>query len=223
MVKERDVGCRCYAIDTWAGDDHAGHYGEQVYETLRSYHEPRYGHFSKLCRSTFDAALDDFDAGSIELLHIDGLHTYEAVRHDFNTWRPKLAPNATVLFHDTAVQKKDFGVYRFWNELTAEFPAFEFTHGNGLGVLCLGQVNGKLSDLFAASKSPESCEIIRNAYAVLGDRLSQAVRIEQLLKKTQHLEKSVENYKVQVQNRTAELRAYIDLTKRLREQRDSNR
>ena len=113
-VKELGLASAGYAVDTWEGDDHTGFYGQVVYNRLARYHEPRYGSFSRLLRSTFDAALSHFADGSIDLLHIDGLHTYEAVQHDFAVWRPKLSDRAVVLLHDTNVREQDFGVWRFW-------------------------------------------------------------------------------------------------------------
>src|SRR5262245_35155519 len=138
-VKALCLPARCFAIDTWKGDEHAGFYSEEVYRDFAAFHAPRYGAFSRLVRSTFDEALPHFEDGSIELLHIDGYHTYEAVSHDFLSWQPKLAPNAIVIFHDTNVREHDFGVFRLWEEISAGKPHFAFLHGHGLGVLGNGR------------------------------------------------------------------------------------
>src|ERR1700722_3616198 len=132
------TGSRCYAVDTWEGDKHAGHFDEAIYYELKEFHDRRYAAFSELLKCKFDDALLHFADGSIDLLHIDGLHTYAAVKHDFESWRPKLSDRAVVLFHDTNVLSDDFGVHRLFAELSEHYPHFEFLHGSGLGVLAVG-------------------------------------------------------------------------------------
>jgi GT2 family glycosyltransferase len=135
-VAENKLSTRCCAVDTWQGDEHAGQYSEAVYEKVNAHNHEHYDRFSRLMRMTFDEAVAFFSDASIDLLHIDGLHTYHAVKHDFETWLPKLAPGAVVMFHDTNVRELDFGVWKFWEELQAQYPNhLEFLHSHGLGVL----------------------------------------------------------------------------------------
>lgn len=126
------------AVDHWKGDEHAGLYDDSVFEELLSYTEAEFGDATKLMRMGFDDALLEIEDGSVDLLHIDGLHTYQAVRHDFESWLPKLSPTGVVLLHDTQVYERDFGVHRLFSELSEQYPAYEFTHSNGLGVLAVG-------------------------------------------------------------------------------------
>lgn len=174
------VGCgtRCFAVDTWEGDEHTGFYGDDVWRHVTQLNHRRFSAFSTLLRCTFDQALGEFEDGSIDLLHIDGRHFYEDVKHDFESWVPKLSQSAVVLFHDTNVHERGFGVARLWRELRARYPAFEFDHGNGLGVLAVGpQVPAGLRDLFEASKVASQSAAIRHAYARLGASVSERLSL----------------------------------------------
>jgi Methyltransferase domain len=136
-VKDGKLGTRITAIDSWKGDEHAGFYGESVYAEVKEIACKYYSAANiTLLKMYFDEALDKIEDNSIDLLHIDGLHTYEAVMNDFNTWQPKLAPHFTVFFHDTNVSS--FGVKQVFDELKKNYKDclfFEFEHSYGLGVM----------------------------------------------------------------------------------------
>lgn len=164
------TGSRCFAVDTWHGDEHAGFYDDRVFDELSAFHARHYAGFSQLMRCTFDEALATMPDASIDLLHIDGRHHYDDVKHDFLSWLPKLSPRAVVLFHDTNVRERDFGVWRLWSELKDTAPSFEFLHCHGLGVLALG----------ADAPQPvlELCrsahrDRVRERFALLGERWEQ--------------------------------------------------
>jgi len=148
-VKDGGIDSKCYAVDTWTGDPHSGGFSNAVYEEVRTITTGMYPEISVLLRKTFDEALEEFADGSIHLLHIDGYHTYEAVKHDYETWLPKLADNGVILLHDIMVRHSQFGVYRLWEELMRQHPAVQFEHWHGLGVVMPKGVDQRLVPLLA--------------------------------------------------------------------------
>lgn len=169
-VKELGLETRCDAVDTWKGDDQSGYLGEDALADLKAHIDIHYSGFTRLIESTFDQALDKFEDGTIDLLHIDGYHAYESVRHDFESWLPKMSVRGVVLLHDTNVRESGFGVWRLWEEIKGAYPHFEFIHEHGLGILATGaEMPEGLSLLIEAS--PEEAAVCRLFFHQLGQRL----------------------------------------------------
>lgn len=133
MVEAMRIG-KAYGVDTWTGDEHAGFYDAGIWKMVQGVNR-QYPN-SALLRMPFDTAAS-LVQDDISLLHIDGLHTYEAVKHDFETWEPKVTD--VILLHDICVpENPDFGVWKLWEEIKSgnEGVCFEFHHCHGLAVLC---------------------------------------------------------------------------------------
>ena len=125
-----------HAVDLWSGDIGAEITGEEVYalvqKTAATYYPEVNLHLFQMC---FDDARPNFADNSIDILHIDGGHTFEDVEHDFTTWLPKLKENGIVLFHDV-YSPIDQGSCDHWEKTKKEYDCyFDFTHSCGLGIL----------------------------------------------------------------------------------------
>jgi hypothetical protein len=134
-VKDAGLTTELWAVDTWEGDQHTGRYGPEIldgFERVRGQSFP--GLDVRTLRSGFDEARRLFPGGA-DLLHLDGCHTYEAARHDYETWADAVADDGVILFHDVAERGEGFGVWRLWDELAGRFQTVSFDHSHGLGVL----------------------------------------------------------------------------------------
>jgi len=130
-------GAAIFGVDTWQGDSTTGEYSDELFDEVRDYflfNHPRV----VLSKMTFHDALREHDAGDVDLLHIDGCHSYEAVKADFESWLPTVSDVGIVMLHDICVSNSDFGTGKFWNEVKSDYPNFSFLHSSGLGVLAVG-------------------------------------------------------------------------------------
>jgi len=173
-VEAVGLSTRCYGIDSWAGDVHMS-YDESVYDDVSQYMKSTYPGIAELVRARFDDAVDRFADASIDLLHIDGTHTYEGVSNDYRKWLPKLSDRGVMMFHDIHVTEdlfgagaQVFGVRRFFDEVKYRYPHFEFSHSCGLGVLVVGRnISARMNDLLDASQE-KACQ---KFFATLGNGL----------------------------------------------------
>ncbi len=143
-VKDQKLRTQICAVDLWEAED--------VF-TLQDYEQNIYGFFLKvktevfhdidaeMLKMSFDQANSRFAEKSIDILHIDGSHAYEDVKHDFELWIPKMKQDGMVLFHDISEQKlygKTTGSSIFWLELKESYAyTMEMQHSWGLGILFL--------------------------------------------------------------------------------------
>jgi hypothetical protein len=138
-VKTLQTNTKCYGVDNWQGDPHNQFYESSVYHELVKYHRENYPAISVLLKMSFDEALAEFPGRTIDLLHIDGYHLYEAVKQDFEGWLPKMSDRGVIIFHDTNYRERDYGVWKLWEEISGQYPSYEFEFGCGLGVLAVGK------------------------------------------------------------------------------------
>ena len=134
-VRDHGLPTECIAVDTWQGDEHTGPYGSEVFEHVQQALRQYYPDVNvRLLKMRFAEAREQIEDGSIDILHIDGCHNYDAVREDFETWLGKLRPDGVVLLHDVA-EDCGYGSARFWQEIREQYPSFAFPHSWGLGVV----------------------------------------------------------------------------------------
>ena len=175
-LKECGIKASAFGVDHWLGDEQAGFYDTAVFEGVAAING-KYSEFSKLLKMSFQEARTTFPDFSIDLLHIDGFHSYESVRSDFESWLPKMDVNGIVLLHDIHVRRNSFGVYKFWEEVKSKFKTIEFVGSHGLGVVFLGEVpEGKLLEIFFLASSGNLSQI-QGTFGSISDDVIQGARI----------------------------------------------
>ena len=157
------LDAKCFGIDLWEGDIHMGKFDEELFREVSDYLASNHPGVAELVRKDFNEAVHLFADKSVDLLHIDGTHTFEAVSNDFNTWLPKMSDRGVVLFHDvnvtvenTGPASQHFGVRKVFDGLKERYPHFLFDHCWGLGVLVVGKFAPRaVTEMVEMSRSPD--------------------------------------------------------------------
>ncbi len=85
----------------------------------------------------------------IDILFIDGDHSYEGVKMDFEMYAPLVKKNGIIAFHDIVIcSEENVEVNKFWNEIKNNYEYFEFVEdweqGNcGIGIIKYNGLNAQ--------------------------------------------------------------------------------
>lgn len=122
---------------------------EQVRSHFQSFHVDNVHHF-QMTNQEFVKTETYRDLSNVNLVFIDGHHTYEQVRFDYEAFEPKLSPDGIVLLHDsmslsveTYGRMRDFhmtGVTFFVDDLQCrpDLQVFDFPRAQTPAVFCTG-------------------------------------------------------------------------------------
>jgi predicted O-methyltransferase YrrM len=119
-----------FGVDAFEGDAHAG-----ARDTEREVRQKLMELELTNCaivRGRFDEVAASWTT-PIDILHIDGYHSFDAAKNDYDTWTRFLKPKGVVLMHDTCVEGHGYEVGKFFN--TIDLPKVNFGHCYGLGVV----------------------------------------------------------------------------------------
>lgn len=171
-ARKRGFATEGVAVSSWAVGEEARAEYRGAFETF-SFLVRKYADFAGFLRMAHEDAAQRFQDGSVDLLHLDGFCEEEPLRAALEIWMPKLSGRAVVLFHDTHVRRQHFGVWRVWEDVASEYPAFGFPHGEGLGMACIGPaVPRALVDLCDAAQADRHLRTLLQQHFAFQGRLA---------------------------------------------------
>lgn len=171
---------RSFSVDP---DEHlraAGSPAAKFRVELGKYFTGEYGKFGSII--SFDCEQARFyipdECANLFLFNLE--RPYEEVRKVFDRWIGKIDPKALLIISGTQGRTPESqGRAQLYRELAEQYPSFELTHGDGLGIIDLGRDvdSSPLAELF---KAPEEVKAaVRQHFAVVGQRMLQATGHQQ--------------------------------------------
>lgn len=102
--------------------------GQSLFFLRRDSHKPE----------TLTDILEILGNHQLDFLFIDGDHSYEGVRSDFEMYSPLVRTGGLIAFHDIALTETSEKVHKYWDEIKGSYKHKEFVHRTGEGAMGIG-------------------------------------------------------------------------------------
>lgn len=174
-------------------------------EAARELAAEEYATSSHWMATTPTRAIQQFDEGSIDLLVLNVAADDDSVDYLIDRWLSRLSSQGVVLLPGIARREPGCQVFRIFETLKAQYPHFTFHHGDGLGVLAVGQKHpALLENLFNAVESPASSQVVQDIFARLGRSCRDKLTAQEQRTLVQQLEARVAKHQAQWQELEAQ-------------------
>jgi hypothetical protein len=118
---------KVYGIDSFEYDAHTGSHPDN-YNVVMKFKEKHSFDNVHIIKGWFQEIVKTWTT-PIQILHIDGLHTYDAITDDWKHWTPFVPDNGVIIMHDVISFPE---ITQFYNEI--QLPKAFFRHSAGLGI-----------------------------------------------------------------------------------------
>ena len=167
-VKRLGLATSCVAVDPMISSSSGEPRPDAAIQRAGEIHARAFETFSRIARVPVEEMMDYFPNRSIDLIHPIDSNCVGRFWSDLDSWRSKLSERAILLLSRT----HEGETRRLFQKLARHYPSFEFTHGDGLGVIALGEAPPeRVRALLDADAVPRLRNQIRLAYSRLGRSL----------------------------------------------------
>ncbi|MDQ6912604.1 MAG: class I SAM-dependent methyltransferase, partial [Verrucomicrobiota bacterium] len=157
-VRECQLACQCLTVRRENAAD------DEEWQKAMADAEEFYPDISVLrTGAAWQMAAEETD-GSVDILLIEACDRGEIAQKEWEAWRPKLAPDATILFHGLNLERID-SLRPVWDAIAQGRKAIEFSSGIGLGAIL------REDDFSRQFHLPNESKNIERAYAMIGARI----------------------------------------------------
>jgi predicted O-methyltransferase YrrM len=84
---------------------------------------------------TYEKVQKIFGSGLVDFIFIDGDHSYDGVKRDFQLYGKLVRPGGMIAFHDILLRPEfpEIQVHKFWKEISSEYDSHEIVGPEGNG------------------------------------------------------------------------------------------
>lgn len=190
---------QCYVVGEQAADGQAD--GPETSDWLNEFSAEQYPSISQWLATSPTRAIQQFGEGSIDLLVLNVTPQDDSVDYLLDRWLSRLSSQGVVLLPGVARREPGCQVFRAFEILQAQYPSFSFHHGNGLGVIVVGQQPVTLlHNLLASLESTASSRVVQDIFARLGRSCRDKLSAQEQRALVQQLEEQVTEQSEQLQS-----------------------